>query len=455
MAEGAGRTGMRTFLVVWAGQFVSLTGSNLTGFALGVWVFQETGSTTKLALVIFAGQVPQLLATPIAGALVDRWDRRRAMIISDSGAALGTVVIAALLITDSLEIWHLYVALSISGVFQALQWPAYSAATTMLVDKRHYGRAAGLVQLAEATAQVIAPALAGLLLVVAGLGAVITIDVVSFLFAVGTLAVVRFPSPPRSPSGEAAKGSLWQEARFGWHYIRSRHGLLALLIYFGSLNLVFGFIGVLIFPLVLGFTSEAALGTAFSIGGIAMVAGSLVMSAWGGPKRRVFGVLGADLAIGVALIITGLRPSIGFIVVGASLAFFAIPIGNGSSQALWQAKVEPDLQGRVFAVRRLLAGATGPMAILLSGPLADGIFEPLLADGGPLAGSVGGWIGTGPGRGIAFLFILMGVASILFTVAAYGYRPLREVQEGLPDAGGEEAADSVPPIGAAGIAEPA
>jgi len=426
--------GMRTFFVVWAGQTVSLIGTNLTGFALAVWVFQETGSTTKLALVLFASQVPQLVATPFAGALVDRWDRRRAMIISDTGAGIGTMAIALLLMTDSLEIWHLYVALSFSGIFQALQWPAYSAATTLLVQRVHHGRAAGLVQLAEAVGQVVAPAVAGLLLIVGGLGLVISVDVFTFLFAVGTLAFVRFPSPKRSAAGEAASGSLWHEARFGWRYIRERRGLLALLFYFGSVNLVFGFIGVLVFPLILGFASEAALGAAFSLGGIGMVLGSLVMSAWGGPKRRVFGVLGADIAIGVALMMAAWRPSITVFTIGAFIAFFAVPIGNGSSQALWQAKVDADLQGRVFAVRRLLSQATGPIAILLSGPLADGVFEPLLADGGALAGTVGAVIGTGPGRGIAFMFVLMGIASIVFTVVAYSYRPLRDVQEDLPDA---------------------
>jgi DHA3 family macrolide efflux protein-like MFS transporter len=428
----SGRT-MKTFFVVWAGQFVSLVGTNLTGFALAVWVFQETGSTTQLALVLFAGQVPQLVATPFAGALVDRWDRRRAMMISDTGAGVGTLVIAALLLTDSLQIWHLYIALSFSGTFQALQWPAYSAATTLLVDKEHHGRAAGMVQLAEAVGQVIAPALAGVLLLVGGLGLVISVDVLTFLFAVGTLAFVRFPAPKKSEAAVEASGSLWHEARYGWRYIRRRKGLLALLLYFGSVNLVFGFIGVLIFPLVLSFASEAALGTSFSIAGIGMVLGSIVMSAWGGPKRRVFGIFWADVVVGLALVAAAWRPSIVGITAGAFIVFLVIPIGNGSSQALWQAKVEPDLQGRVFAVRRLLAGGTGPVAYLLAGPLADGVFEPLLAPGGALAGSVGSIIGTGPGRGIAFLFMVMGALSIVFTVLAYAYRPLREVQEQLPD----------------------
>lgn len=425
--------GMRTFVVVWAGQFVSLVGTGLTGFALAIWVYQETGSATKLAFVLLASQLPQILFTPIAGALVDRWDRRWAMIVADTGAGIGTLAIALLLLTDNLEIWHLYLALSFSGIFQSFQWPAYSAATTLLVSKEQYGRAAGMVQLSEAVGQVIAPAVAGVLLAIGGLGLVIFIDVISFLAAVAALLLVRFPRAETSAAGAAAAGSLLEEARFGWTYIKERKGLQALLWYFASVNLVFGFVGVLSFPLILGFADEVAVGNVFSAAGVGMVVGSVVMSVWGGPKRRVLGVLGADLVLGLALISFGMRASLTPVIIGAVIGFTVIPIANGSSQALWQAKVEPDVQGRVFAVRRVLAQIAGPVALLMAGPLADGVFEPLLQEDGALAGSVGSVIGTGPGRGIAFLFIILGGLSIVFTLIAYLYPRLRNLEDELPD----------------------
>ncbi|MDJ0664378.1 MAG: MFS transporter [Acidimicrobiia bacterium] len=424
---------MRIFLVVWAGQFVSLVGTSLTGFALAIWVYQETGSATKLSFVLLASQLPQILFTPIAGALVDRWDRRRAMIIADTGAGAGTLVIALLLLTDNLELWHLYPALAFSGIFQAFQWPAYTAATTLLVPKEHYGRAAGMVQMAEAVGQVIAPAVAGVVLAFWGLQAVILIDVVSFVVAVLTLLAVRFPQPIQSEAGAASKGTLLSEAWFGWTYIRQRPALLALLAYFSSVNLVFGFVGVLIFPLILGFADEVAMGNAFTIAALGMVAGSVVMSAWGGPKKRIYGVLGADLVLGAAMIAWGSRPSLVPVVLGGLAAFFVIPIANGSSQAIWQAKVEPDVQGRVFAARRVLAQIAGPVAILMAGPLADSVFEPLLQPGGALAVSVGSVIGVGPGRGIALLFIILGVLSIIFTIIAYLYPRLRNLEDEIPD----------------------
>jgi len=424
---------MRVFLVVWGGQLVSLVGTGLTGFALAIWVYQETGSATQLSFVLLASQLPQILFTPIAGALVDRWDRRWAMIVADSGAGIGTLAIALLLFTNNLEIWHLYVALSFSGVFQSFQWPAYSAATTLLVSKEQYGRAAGMVQMAEAVGQVIAPAVAGFLLAFGGLETVIFIDVASFVVAVTTLLFVSFPRARESAIGAAAAGSLFDEARFGWTYIKERRGLRALLWYFASVNLVFGFVGVLSFPLILGFADEVAVGNVFSAAGVGMVVGSIVMSVWGGPKRRVLGVLGADLVLGLALIGFGMTAALTPVIIGAVVGFTVIPIANGSSQALWQAKVEPDVQGRVFAARRVLAQIAGPVALLMAGPLADNVFEPLLQVDGALAGSVGNVIGVGPGRGIAFLFIILGGLSILFTLIAYLYPRLRYLEDELPD----------------------
>jgi MFS family permease len=447
------QSGMQVFLVVWGGQFVSLVGTALTGFALSIWVYQETGSATQLSLVLLASQLPQILFTPIAGALVDRWDRRWAMIVADTGAGIGTLVLAVLLFTDNLEIWHLYLTLSFSGVFQSFQWPAYSAATTLLVSKEQYGRAAGMVQMAEAVGQVIAPAVAGIVLAFGGLETVIFIDVTSFLVAVGTLLFVRFPKAEVSAAGAAAAGSLLSEARFGWTYIKERRGLQALLWYFASVNLVFGFVGVLVFPLILGFADEVAMGNIFSAAGVGMVIGSVIMSVWGGPKRRVYGVLGADLVLGLALIAFGLRPSLLLIGIAGVLGFLVIPIANGSSQALWQAKVEPDVQGRVFAVRRVLAQIAGPVAMLMAGPLADGVFEPLLQEDGALAGSVGSIIGIGPGRGIAFLFIILGGLSIVFTLIAYLYPRLRNLEDELPDFDEIEESADTPAVTVAAAAQ--
>ncbi len=436
--DSRGNPGIRVFTIVWAGQFVSLIGSGLTGFALGVWVYLTTGSVTQFSLIMLSTAVPAIAMSPVAGALVDRWDRRKAMILSDSGAALSTLAIAVLLSMNWLEIWHIYIVMAISSTFSSFQWPAYSAATTLLVPKNHLGRAAGMVQTAQAVGQIVAPALAGILLVTVEIWGVILIDFVTFLFALITLLMVRFPHPKITAEGEAGKGSLLREAMYGWHYITARRGLFSLLIFFAATNFIFGFANVLYIPLLLSFTSPVMLGTLSSIGGVGMLAGGILMSVWGGPKRRIHGILGFSLLSGAMVALGGLRPSVLLLGGVIFVVLFTVPIMNGCSQAIWQVKTAPDVQGRVFAVRRMIAGSIMPLSYIAAGPLADRVFEPLMAVNGALAGSVGKIIGVGPGRGIGLLFIVVGVLCVVATVVGYLYPPLRYVEDDLPDVVDEE-----------------
>jgi MFS family permease len=425
--------GMRTFFVIWSGQLVSTIGSGLTGFALGVWIYQETGSVTLFALNMLAYALANLVVSPFAGALVDRYDRRWVMILSDTGAGLATLSIALLYVTGNLEVWNIILATAFTSAFSAFQWPAYSAVTTLLVPKEQLGRAGGMVQIGEAISQLLAPAAAGVLFVTIGLGGVILIDFVTYLFAVLTLLIVRVPSPERSEAGEEGKGSIWQEAIFGWRYISARAGLLGLLLIFAAFNFVSGLIMPLITPLILDMASPDLLGYVFSIAGAGMLVGTLVMSAWGGPKRRIHGVLGFLMLSGFFTSILGISPFIPFLAAAGFGLLFTLPIINGSSQAIWQSKVAPDVQGRVFSVRRMIAMSMTPLAYIVAGPLADNVFRPLLVEGGALAGSVGQLIGVGPGRGTGFMFMVIGALSILVAAAGYLNPRVRNVEDELPD----------------------
>ncbi len=426
---------MRTFFVVWSGQLVSTVGSNLTGFALGVWVYQETGSTTLFALTMLSFMVPNILLAPLAGALVDRWDRRLVMILSDTGAGLSTLIVALLYFSGRLEVWHIYVLTALNASFTVFQWPAYSAATTLLVPKRHLGRAGGMVQIGEAVSQLIAPAIAGAMLVTVGIGGVVIVDFLTFSVAILTLFFVRFPKPKVSQAGQESKGSIWKEAAYGWRYITSRPGLLGLLLIFAMMNLLFGFTNPLIAPMVLEMTSADMLGYLASLIGVGMLIGTLVMSAWGGPKRRIHGVLGFMIIQSVFLGMLGLRASIPWMAFAGFWMMFFNPIINGSSQALWQAKVATDVQGRVFSVRRMIAWSTTPLAYLLSGPMADKVFTPLMLEGGGLASTwVGKIVGVGPGRGIGVMFVLVALLSMIVAAAGYLNPRVRRVEIELPDA---------------------
>ena len=448
MRHGTTSRGMVTFSVIWFGQLVSTLGSGLTGFALGVWVYQQTHSVTLFALNMLAQTLPNVLLAPIAGALADRWDRRRVMLLSDVGAGLSTLAIALLFLSGRLEVWHVYIVTAVGAACTAFQWPAYSAATTMLVPKQQLGRAGGMVQIGEAMGQLISPALAGALFVTIGLGGVILVDFATFGFAVLTLLAIRIPRPTETAEGRAGRGSLWQEAAYGWKYIAARPGLLGLLLYFASVNFLGGMIGPLIQPMILDMASPDVLGYVGSIMGVGMLFGTLVMSAWGGPQRRVYGVLGAGVVTGLFITLVGVRPSIPLIAFGGFGAMFAVPIMNASSQALWQSKVAADVQGRVFAVRRMIAWSTSPIAILIAGPLADNVFEPLLTVDGPLAGSVGQLIGVGDGRGTGLLFILLGLLCAFTSLVAWLSPRLRNVEVELPDAVSSEIpAGTVSPAG--------
>lgn len=445
--------GMRTFMVIWAGQLVSTLGSGLTGFALGIWLYMDSGSTILFALNMLAFAVPNLLVSPFAGALVDRFDRRLVLIFSDSGAGISTAAIAVLFFTGNLEYWHIFIATAVNSTCSAFQWPAHSAATTMLVPKEQLGRAGGMVQIGEAISQLIAPATAGFLLVTTGLLGVLIIDALTFLAAIGTLLFVRIPSPPRSEAAEAARGSIFKEAMFGWKYITGRVGLFGLLIVFASTNFLNSLTNPLLAPLVLSMTTPDVLGYLASGVGFGMLLGTLVMSAWGGPKRRVYGILGFLMLQGVFLMLMGLRPSLPLMAVAGFGLMFCAPIVNGCSQALWQTKVPPDLQGRVFAVRRMIAWSVIPLAYVLAGPLNDHVFNPLLVEGGALAGSVGLVIGTGLGRGTGLLFILVGLLTILVVVWLGWLNPrVRKVEIELPDGMQEAATEEPLPAGAVTVA---
>jgi DHA3 family macrolide efflux protein-like MFS transporter len=443
---------MLVFLTVWFGQLVSLIGSGLTGFGLGVWVYQRTGSVTLFALIALCTTLPGIALSPLAGALVDRWDRRLVMMVSDSVAGLNTLLIALLLLCDRLELGHIYLAMAINSVCSTFQWPAYAATVTLLVPKQHLGRANGMLQLGQAAGWIFAPALAGFLVTWLHIHGVLLIDAATFLFALITLLMVQFPRPESTAGSMVGQGSLVQEAAYGWRYIIGRPGLFGQLLLFMVVNFLLGTVSVLATPLVLGFASPEILGTVLSIGGSGMLVGSVLMSLWGGPRPRIHGVLGFTLLIGLAMMLAGLRPSPGLFALAAFLFFFSLPIVNGSSLAIWQTKVDPGLQGRVFAVRNMIASSSLPLAYLAAGPLADHVFEPLLASGGLLASSLGRLIGVGPGRGIGLLFMAMGSTTVLVTIVGYLHPRLRLVEQEIPDALAEVAPSHVKQHAPVGLA---
>lgn len=433
----AGRS-WKDFLILWAGQVVSLFGSGLTGFALGVWVYESTGSVTDFTLIFAFGAIPGLLIGPFVGVLVDEWNRRWILILSDAAAAVGTVALIALLALGRLELWHIYAIVMIGASAMSVQRPAYHATVTLLLPKRHFARASGMLQFGQSGSQVLAPLVAGFLLPVISLSGIIVIDLVTFLIAMGTLLLIAIPTIEKAPE-PGPKKSIFAQAALGWTYIRDRPGLVSLVLFFAVVNLLFAFSIVLVIPLVLAFTGPPQLGFVLAVGSVGAVLGSLFMTVWGGPKKAVYGVLGFSPLLGLAYFVLGARASLPLITAGAFLLYFVAPVVNASNRAIWQSKVDPKIQGRVFAVSQLVSQFTAPIAYLAAGPLADGLFEPLLAPGGGLAETVGRYVGVGEGRGIGFQFLLMGALLLVVTGGALLYPRLRRLDDEVPDAVPDEA----------------
>jgi DHA3 family macrolide efflux protein-like MFS transporter len=429
-------SGMRAFSVVWFGQLVSLLGTGMTSFALSVWGWQETGSATAMSLMLFFAIGPAIVLGPVASAIVDRGSRKWLIILADVGAALATAAVLLLFSMGHLQVWHLYAANLLAGICQAFQGPAFSASVTVMVAKEQYGRANGMMTLVHYIPEVVAPLSAAFVVRAAGIGRIMMIDLLTFGSAVVMTLLVAIPQPGTSAEGRAARGSLWSESVYGFHYMLMRPGSLGLQPVFLVVDFAGVFQWALQSPMILARTGQdsRALGTVLSAAGIGSVLGGLVMSAWGGPKRRIHGVLagmGLECLLGITLM--GLARTLPVWALAGFLTMLFVPVLNGSNQAIWQAKVAPDLQGKVFAARRVIAQFSYLVGFVAAGPLADHLFEPGMQPGSALTGVFAGWVGTDPGAGMALLMAIWGLVGASACVVAYLLPVVRGVEVVIPD----------------------
>ena len=424
-------SGLRDFLVIWAGQMISSIGSRLSIFAMGIWVLRTTGSTTQFALIYLAMDLPLILVAPFAGAMVDRWDRRRVMIVCDSLCAATTFALVALLASQHLAIWHLYVGCGLMALCTAFHGPAFQASIPLRAGEEHLPRVNGLVQTGEAVASIVGPLMAGVMVSLISLHGVLAVDALTFAFAAGALALARIPRPPRVEEKEPE--SVLKEAAIGWRYIHERRGLMGLLVLGGLKNFVFSIASVLITPLLLSFADPALVGVQYAISGAGLLLGGLAMTALGAPRKRVPAMLALMFVCGLFLAIHGVYPSFVLVVAAGFVMFLTLPGGAVLNTTLWQRKVPPELQGRCFSLQQVLANAATPLGYGVAGLLSERVFEPLLAPNGALAGSVGAVIGTGAGRGIGLMFIVLGVLLMAAAAVASSVTAIRRVDE-LPDA---------------------
>jgi predicted MFS family arabinose efflux permease len=402
----------------------------MTRFGLGIWVFTETNDAAAFSTLLFFAVLPLGLGSLFAGPLVDRLNRKQVMIVANAVASLSTLVVALLFFADALALWHLYIALFVNGVANAFILPSLESSIPLMIPKEQLGRAAGLTQLVGALETILAPALAGLLVGLVGLGAIFMVDFVTFGASIIALLLSALPQPKIIETGK----SLWAEFAFGVNYIRERPAFLYLMGFVTLAMFLLPGIGyALVTPLVLTFSTEQAAGLVVSGFGVGSFIGGIALAAWGGPQRRMNGMLAAMVVAGIGTMLVGLRESellmaFGFVIVGASFIFMV-----GLNRVIWQVKAAPEVLGRVFSLRVALGVGAQSLGVLIAGPLAETVFEPLLIEGGALASGVGTIIGIGDGRGMAFMYVLVGIALVGMAVISSLAPSVRLFEDRIPD----------------------
>ncbi|GAB1510164.1 amino acid adenylation domain-containing protein [Actinophytocola sp. KF-1] len=432
--EPAVKPTMSRFVAVTVGQLVSTTGSMLTAFALPIWLYTRTGSVTDLGLLWALALLFGVLTLPVAGAITDRVDRRRVMMLASCVSGSIQLGLAALLFTDSLALWHIYVLVSLSQVAGSFQRIAFQSAVPQLVPKRFLGHAMGIVQLSTGTAQLLMPVLAAGLYAAIDLKGILLIDVASYVFAIVALALVRFPDllgwRPREPLMVAILNGL----RYSWNH----RGFRTMLAYFALGNVFLAPALVLVTPLVLSFATTTQVAQVAFAEAAGAITGGIVMSVWGGPKkRRMLGVLIFNLGTAVGCLVIGLHASLVVVFCGMFFMAGSMATAQGIYATLVQVKVPQRYHGRVFALNQTITWSTLPIGFALLAPGATALFEPMMAPDGALAGTVGALIGTGEGRGIGLAYVVFGIALIAVTAGGFALRLLRrfdtEIEDSLPD----------------------
>lgn len=420
---------MRPFLLLWVTQAFSGLGSAVTSYALVVWSYTQEGSALVTAGLMISSYAPYVLCSIFAGALSDRWDKRRTMLVCDALAALTTLCTYVLLKTELLEIWHLYVLNALNGLMNTVQQPASEVATTALLPRRHYQRVGGLRYLSSSLNSILNPVIATAMLTLLGMDAVILFDLFTFSVAfVVLLAFIRIPA--QESAAEKQKEPLLQAIRTGLSFLRERRGVLSLVFFLAAINLVASMYNAALPAMLLPKpdAGENTLGIINSLTGVTTLAGSLLASLLPKPKSRVRVVcLTLLLSMSTENFLLAFGKSLPVWCIGVFLGWIAIPLMSTNLDAIMRLSIPQEMQGRVYAARNSLQFFTIPLGYLLGGAAVDCVFEPLMAAQAP-DGLLSQCFGMGKGSGAACFFAVLGVTGVLICIVFRRNRHLRAMQ---------------------------
>ena len=417
----------------------SATATSVTTFALYIWIIKQTSGGSAVGVMEFFFFSATLLVAPIAGIIVDRYNRRATMLVYDVASLAITVLILLLYFFQALEIWHLYLATIVQGVGYAFQWPAYRAVISTMIPKDRYARANGMMYLLDDVPDVFSPILAGFILgPLVGLTGILVINVVAFAFSIGALLVTDIPETPQTVEGERSHGAFRKELAFGFAYIIKRPSLLGIQLIFLAGNFFSGIAlsAAVFYPMVLLRTgnSTETLGLISTVGSLAAVAGGIIITTWGGIRRPIHGVLlGWVVSSMVGLVLLGLGKGMMVWLVAVMVESLCDPLTKVSDDTILQRKVSPDLQGRVFGAQSLITQIMIPFTPLIGGYLGDKIFDPVMQTPNAVSNFFAPLVGMGPGAGMGLLIFLCGIGATLVGLSGYLLRPVRRLDDYLPD----------------------
>jgi MFS transporter, DHA3 family, macrolide efflux protein len=368
----------RTFFPIWIGQALSLIGSRMVGFALIWYITESTGSAIILTTLALVGHLPELILGPFAGALVDRWNRQKVMIIADGAIAFLTFVIALLFAFDLIQLWHIYVLMFGRSIGGAFHFTAMAASTSLMVPKERFTKIQGINQLLQGFLAIIAAPLGALAIELMEIGDIMFIDVVSAAIAIAPLFFVTIPQPEIVTTDEQRANpvkTMFADVGEGFRYVVKWKGLLYVLLLATGINAIVNPAFTLL-PLLISDTfglGAPALATIQTTLGIGTILGSLILSVWGGFKRKVYTSSAALAVSTIGLLLMAIAPVNAFWMLIVGIAIFALlnPIVNGPFMAIFQDSVDPNMQGRVFALIGTMAGAASPIGLMIAGPVSE------------------------------------------------------------------------------------
>mgnify|MGYP000903761292 FL=1 len=421
---------MKNFYKLWLGELISNIGSGMTAFALSVYVYEKTGSVSYVSLITLLSFMPSIILSPIGGLLADRYDRRLLMIIGDLFSGLGLVYILWSIQTGEKSIVPIFVGITFSSVFTSLLEPSYRATLTDILEAENYAKASGLIQAAGSAKYLISPVIAGIVLSVADIRVILLLDILTFITTCLMIFLVRksINSEMKNYKKDSFKGLLE-----GLFIIKGNRGVYSLVIIMFFVCFFMGFIQILIRPMILATSSVKTAGMMESLCAVGLLIGSLWIGIAGIKKNYSKILAVACFFCGIFMSMTGVNENLAIIGISTFLFFSTLPFMNSCADVLVRVSIPNELQGRVWGLISLITQMGTVAAYIISGVMADYVFEPMFNKNGILVENIGIIIGTGKGRGIGFMLILSGMGMLIMAIVIWKNREIREVSEKCVD----------------------